>query len=307
MTVRVLSLDTLVLDESLQVRQRLDDDTVDRYREVLSELPPVLVYDIDGTLYLTDGFHRVAAYRRDHQTSIPADVRTGTREEAEEAAISENARHGRPLARGDKEIAVRRLLGRGRSTPQIARIVACSQSLVVHVQKAERVRKAINIDTPKSPSTTALSAIQQAPQETWQSLADASARHGWTAQETQAAVREITDERVPLDRKQAYVEGRVDVPMPLDAVGRPTVAADTIRRQQRERLDTDEILLVQTMLHDLARLRALDQAAVVEALLAYQYRETALADMDALDAWLHDVMAAVRAGLRKPLSVVQGA
>ena len=62
MNARTLTLTDVLLDESLQVRQRLDDDTVERYREVLDDLPPVLVYDITGKLFLTDGFHRFHAF-----------------------------------------------------------------------------------------------------------------------------------------------------------------------------------------------------------------------------------------------------
>ncbi len=300
-------LSEIVIDESIQVRSRLDKDTVERYREVLDDLPPVLVFDIDGRLFLVDGFHRFTAASREGRAAIKCEIRWGTREDAEEAAISENARHGRPLARGDKEIAVRRLLGRKRSTRDIARIVSCSQSLVMNVQKAEQVRAQVNTSVhPKAPSTTAMTAIQQAPEEAWQPLVDASARNGWTAQETQAAVREITDERVPAERKQAYIDGLVDAPLPLDDIGRPTVPVDTVRRQQRERERNDEILLVESMLHDLARLRALDQGAVVTALVSYPYRDTALADIDALTAWLRDVAQAVRDELTTPFRVVGG-
>ena len=56
-----IPLDSLVLDPNLNLRDRLDDFTVERYADSWQRLPPITVYDVDGRLLLSDGFHRHAA------------------------------------------------------------------------------------------------------------------------------------------------------------------------------------------------------------------------------------------------------
>lgn len=303
-----LKLRTILEDDSIQVRSRLDDETVERYREVIDSLPPVLVYEIDGKCYLADGFHRVSAFRREHRDEILAIVRRGSREDAQEAAISENTRHGRPLSRVEREQAIRRLLqGRRRTQEQIAALVGVSQQTVHSIQRAvdvEKRTKVPNIRSDNPPRTRHYTAISRAPKEFAQPLVDATAKHGWTVEETELAAREVRDERTPPERKQAYLAGEVDVPLARDPEGRPTISAATITRQQRQRQQRDEPLAIQTLLHAIAHLRTFEQTAVVSALLEYEYRDTALADIDALVAWLGDVAEAVRAELRQPLRAI---
>jgi len=61
MDIRELPIDEVVLDPSLNLRDRLDDFTVERYADAWNRLPPVTVYEVDGQWLLADGFHRHAA------------------------------------------------------------------------------------------------------------------------------------------------------------------------------------------------------------------------------------------------------
>ena len=61
MEIRELPLDDLVLDPNLNLRDRLDDFTVERYAESWERLPPITVFEVDGRWLLADGFHRHAA------------------------------------------------------------------------------------------------------------------------------------------------------------------------------------------------------------------------------------------------------
>lgn len=56
--------------------RHLDQDRVRHYAEVLDQLPPVTVFELeDHTLLLTDGYHRVAAAQHAGRTTVRADVR----------------------------------------------------------------------------------------------------------------------------------------------------------------------------------------------------------------------------------------
>src|SRR5947199_114114 len=78
MDIRDLPLDELVLDPNLNLRDRLDDFTVERYAEAWQRLPPITVYEVEGRWLLADGFHRHAAAVMLGKKSIPAEVREGT-------------------------------------------------------------------------------------------------------------------------------------------------------------------------------------------------------------------------------------
>jgi hypothetical protein len=70
-----------LLEESpANPRRHLDQDRVRRYVEVLDQLPPVIVFELeDHTLLLTDGYHRVAAAQQCGRTVVEADIRIGTK------------------------------------------------------------------------------------------------------------------------------------------------------------------------------------------------------------------------------------
>ena len=61
MDIRNVPLNDLVLDPNLNLRDRLDDFTVERYADSWDRLPPITVYEIDHKLLVADGFHRHAA------------------------------------------------------------------------------------------------------------------------------------------------------------------------------------------------------------------------------------------------------
>lgn len=111
MELRELPVDDLVLDETLNLRDRLDQETIERYEEAWDRLPPVAVFEVDGRFLLVDGFHRHAsALRRDRRT-IPAEVRVGTMADALDFAASANLGHGLPLTRAERRRVVETKLG----------------------------------------------------------------------------------------------------------------------------------------------------------------------------------------------------
>jgi hypothetical protein len=78
-----------LLEESpADPRRHLDQDRVRRYAEVLDQLPPVTVFELeDHTLLLTDGYHRVAAAQQAGRIVVQAEIRVGTKAQAVEFAI----------------------------------------------------------------------------------------------------------------------------------------------------------------------------------------------------------------------------
>ncbi|MBV8381586.1 MAG: ParB-like nuclease domain-containing protein [Planctomycetaceae bacterium] len=106
MDIRELPLDDLVLDPNLNLRDRLDDFTVERYAEAWERIPPVTVFEMDGRWLLADGFHRHAAAVMLGRPVLPAEVRQGTFSEALDFVAGVNLFHGLPLTRVERRRAV---------------------------------------------------------------------------------------------------------------------------------------------------------------------------------------------------------
>ncbi|MGC8638436.1 MAG: ParB/RepB/Spo0J family partition protein [Isosphaeraceae bacterium] len=106
MDIRDVSLDDLVLDPNLNLRDRLDDFTVERYADSWERLPPITVYEIDDKWLVADGFHRHAAAVMLGKRTIPAEIRVGTFTDALDFVSSVNLFHGLPLTRSERRRAV---------------------------------------------------------------------------------------------------------------------------------------------------------------------------------------------------------
>jgi hypothetical protein len=104
--IRDLPLDDLVLDPSLNLRDRLDDFTVERYADCWERMPPVTVFEVDGTLLLADGLHRHAAAVLLGKRKIAAEIRQGTMNDALDFVAGVNLFHGLPLTRTERRRAV---------------------------------------------------------------------------------------------------------------------------------------------------------------------------------------------------------
>jgi ParB-like nuclease domain len=75
-----LEIQRLLRESPAEPRGHLDQDRVRRYAEVLDQLPPVTVFELeDQTLLLVDGYHRVAAAQHAGRSTVRAEVRLGTK------------------------------------------------------------------------------------------------------------------------------------------------------------------------------------------------------------------------------------
>lgn len=97
---RTLSVGEIVRDPALQFRST-HLGTVRQYAATYrsgNAMPPVLVADYNGTLILTDGWHRMEALERNGQGTVDAVVtKVSSEEEIRWLAAKANTTHGRPL------------------------------------------------------------------------------------------------------------------------------------------------------------------------------------------------------------------
>lgn len=99
MEIREIPLHELILDPNLNLRDRLDTDTVDRYVEAWNRMPPVTVFHVEGRFLLADGFHRHAAAVAMGRRSLRSEILEGTFADALDYVAGANLHHGLPLTR----------------------------------------------------------------------------------------------------------------------------------------------------------------------------------------------------------------
>jgi uncharacterized ParB-like nuclease family protein len=110
---KVMNIGALVMDERLQSRTEINEETVSEYAEAILEgadFPPVLVYFDGINYYLTDGYHRVLAHKRAQKVSILCDVVQGTMRDAILHSTGVNSKHGMRRTYADKRKSVMTLL-----------------------------------------------------------------------------------------------------------------------------------------------------------------------------------------------------
>ena len=104
-----IPLARLVLDAGTQVRAAIKPRVVELYARALvrgDRFPRVVVFRVDGRDILSDGFHRVHASRRARRSTIEADVRHGTFDDALWFALGATRANGARAHPGDKRRAL---------------------------------------------------------------------------------------------------------------------------------------------------------------------------------------------------------
>jgi hypothetical protein len=92
------------IDCGTQPRSRIDSELVSHYATLMSEgskFPPVTVHFDGIEYYLSDGFHRYHAQRRNKKTKIEVNVINGTLRDAQYYSKGAN-HHGKPMSNEDK-------------------------------------------------------------------------------------------------------------------------------------------------------------------------------------------------------------
>jgi len=137
MDIRNVPLNDLVLDPNLNLRDRLDDFTVERYADSWERLPPITVYEVDGKWLVADGFHRHAAAVMLGKRSIPAEIVVGSFTDALDFVASVNLFHGLPLTRSERRRAVelKLKLHHDWSDRRMSEELAVSRELVAKIRR----------------------------------------------------------------------------------------------------------------------------------------------------------------------------
>ncbi len=71
--------------------RRLDSQQVERYRQCIDQMDPVVVFETEEGLLLADGHHRLAAASAEGKEAIEAEVRSGSRQDALDYAVAVGA------------------------------------------------------------------------------------------------------------------------------------------------------------------------------------------------------------------------
>lgn len=145
----------------LMMRIELNQGKVSEYAMLMRSgafFPPIDVAEVDGTLMLTNGFHRVEASKQNGKTEIVAKIRlNATYEDAQDDAIASlraNSFGGLKHSSADKQKAVLMCLNMERHKLQSTRVIASmcgvSHELVAKIRK--RLLTAVNNLQPETPT-----------------------------------------------------------------------------------------------------------------------------------------------------------
>lgn len=137
MDIRDVTVDDLVLDPNLNLRDRLDEFTVERYVEAWERMPPVTVFEVEDRWLLADGFHRHAAAMKLGRRMISAEIREGTFADALDYVAGVNLFHGLPLSRSERRraVEVKLRIHHDRSDRHLAEELGVSRELIAKTRK----------------------------------------------------------------------------------------------------------------------------------------------------------------------------
>lgn len=149
MPTQELEIGKIALDLKMQQRGFISDDVVAQYSEAMLAgdiFPPLEVVEDGKKFWLYDGFHRVKAAHKAGVKMFAANIRPGTKRDAEYLSFSVNARHGLQRPRGALSGILRKILTDPEWSKmplrQIARHVGCDEKYV------RLVRERVVADTP---------------------------------------------------------------------------------------------------------------------------------------------------------------
>lgn len=137
-----LRLSNIRLDKDLQVREKMHDDVISEYYDVLrngGKLPPVVVFFDKTAYYLADGNHRYHAHKTAGMETIEVEIKEGSKRDAQLYAFGANHDHGLRRTQADKRKAIEIMLNDIEwvewSDREISKICKVSHVLVAKVRK----------------------------------------------------------------------------------------------------------------------------------------------------------------------------
>lgn len=137
MPTQELEIELITMDQAMQQRGGINDDTVAQYAEAMQAgdiFPPIEIVQDAEYFWVTDGFHRVKAAKKAGLKMFSANIRQGTKRDAEYLSFSSNARHGLPRPRGSLVRILTKILidveWSRKPLREIARHVGCDEKCV---------------------------------------------------------------------------------------------------------------------------------------------------------------------------------
>lgn len=160
----MIELEAIVMDETTQCRVALKEKVIAEYSERMSAgdtFPPVDIFGTRDECWIGDGWHRIAAARRNGSTMIEANLYPGGRTEAVEFAGRANDRHGVRRTNADRRKAVEAIfaLFPTLSNVQLATKCLVSEGLVRKMESEGRIVRTcderVGLDGKTYPSSPA--------------------------------------------------------------------------------------------------------------------------------------------------------
>lgn len=299
-----LKLSEIIVDSSVSVREKNDEELVQEYVAAFLKLPPVVVFKTKEGYLLADGFHRVAAAERIGRKDIAVEIRKGTRDDALEYAAVANMEHGWRLTHDDKRRAIRRMQNMHPKWPavKIAEVLNVSEDLVGTVIRADKVRKAIP-DAARLPDKH-LAAIATAPAAHREELVEVMREKGWSVEETRAAAQNVSDESLPREFKAALLRGKAE---PITTKEKePAVLQETIARKYAEAKKADTEMALWGMLVEINKTRVRWSADAVVKGLDRKKLEHLNRELPLVIRYLQEIFHEVERNLRGPRAAQDG-
>jgi ParB-like chromosome segregation protein Spo0J len=266
--VSKLAIKDIIIDPTIQIRNRNNESTIRRYEDSFDKLPPIVVFKTKEGFLLADGFHRIAAAERIGRKDVDVFVKTGSRNDALEFAVVANTKNGHELSPDERDEGIRRLkhLHGDWSHAKIADAMSISEESVRRVFAADKVKTAVlssGIPTTGGLTDRHFSEIASAPREAWEPLIKATEKRGWSTDAVRLAVQNIKNTSVPRDQKAKILAGKGD-PVARTEDGDWAVPAEVVGRRLRDMASNDAILTLAKASEQLAKLRLFKTSSIVK-------------------------------------------
>ena len=219
-----VKISDLTLADDVNIRDGLREEAVERYMEILDDLPPVEAWKSDGKSLLSDGWHRIAAATRLGRDEIEADIHEGGRTEAIVAAIVANTKHGIPLSTKERNRGIVRLAAAGWGQRKIARTLGLALAQIQRILGADTVPGHL----PHREE------IIRAPREYRLPVGEAALAGGWTQKQTREIAQRLNDPGIAKEDKEKIVR-EVMVRQEDGQVGVPAALVAEVLRDAKER------------------------------------------------------------------------
>ena len=130
--MKTIALDDLIFEPDINFRSSLDETTVERYRESVDSLPPLVVVNVPDQGYVVaDGFHRGAALRLEDRTQVQCKVTEGSIYDARMISATANAKHGKPLKTAERDKAILWMVEGGMTHQAVANAIGIGRTAVM--------------------------------------------------------------------------------------------------------------------------------------------------------------------------------